>query len=349
MKYQADNNPSSEGRTVLDFPDGETLEDQAAQWVSKLDAQAPSVATVAAFKQWIKQSDEHRKVFEKHMALWNDMNVLTRMEPPAKAQLASPRVGLAHYWQQGLAVCLVLVLVLGLQWAGHSEDIYTTAIGEQKTVYLADGTAVLLNTNTQLQVAYSDQRRIIYLNYGEAHFNVAHNPDRPFEVFAGEGKVRAVGTAFTVYLKNDDVEVAVTEGVVEILPTRKQAVAAPNKLEQEPVLASAQRVEAGNVATYDRHTAEHVIQNALGGSEKLSWHKGVLVFKDEPLSRVIAEVNRYTAKKIVIPDKNIRLMKVSGFFKVSDIDAVFDALEQGFDIHAEVVSDELIYLVYHQQ
>ena len=386
MNNHTDNHSNKHGKphTVVDFPDTETLEDQAASWVSKLDADQPSKATVTAFKQWVNQSAEHRSIFEKQLALWNDMNVLTGLVAPVQAQaqqaqrvsrwpafnfgLDIRRFGLSG---QGFAVCALLTVFFVFQFNSQSPERYITAIGEQKTVQLVDGTSVLLNTNTVLEVDYSDQRRAVYLRQGQAHFAVAHNPEVPFEVFAGSGKVRAIGTAFTVYLKSDDVEVVVTEGVVAILSAQQQsntplaesaaatksssaakqgdaAVAAAEG--SSAALTDAQadapvKVSAGNVVTYDRHTAKHIIQEVLDkGIDKLSWHDGVLIFRSESLERVIKEVNRYTTIKIVIPSQEVRSIKVGGFFDMADINSVFDALEQGFDIHANVISDKLVYL-----
>ncbi len=343
--------------TVIDFPDAETLQDQAAMWVSKLDGHAPSDETIARFKQWYKQSPEHRAVFDKHMALWNDMNVLTQIHPPVKPQ---PRVySIRGAWQQGIAVAAMLVVVVGLLFSVQSPEHYVTGIGEQKTITLNDGTLVILNTNTQVRIDYSEARRKVILDQGEAHFDIAHNPNRPFEVYAGQGLVRALGTAFTVYLKSDNVEVVVTEGTVAILPNQL-ALLKPGDSNTGEHTFTASAVEstagstidsrAGTVVTYDRHTAEHIIQTVLADQDKkLSWHKGMLVFRDEPLENVIAEVNRYTPIKIVIPSKKVRELKVGGFFKVADIDSVFEALKKGFDIHAEVISDDVVYLVYRDE
>lgn len=355
MSGQNNENTKGSGR-VIEFPETETVQDQAAEWLARLDADDLEADTIAAFKQWLRQSPEHRQVFEKHQRLWSDMNVLARMEAPLKSPQAQRAA--RPFWRgpwQGVAVSLVLVLVVGVQVLMPSTQTYSTLVGEQKTIHLSDGTAVLLNTNTELQVRFSDARRTIYLSRGEAHFEVAHNPDIPFEVHAGKGRVRAVGTAFSVYLRSDDVEVVVTDGTVAILP--RPAQAAEPELDQVAALAAdalvsakAPTVSAGNIVTYDRHTAEHIQAVALGEDHnKLSWHEGLLVFRGESLARVVAEVNRYTDLKIVIPSESVKAMKVGGFFKVDDIESVFEALEKGFDIHAEYVDEGLVYLVYREQ
>ena len=344
--------------SVVAFPGNDSIDDQAAQWVAKLDTDSPSRETVTQFKQWLNQSPEHKASFEKYQALWSGMNVLTEIVPPVKEpgqEAASFMPWWQTQWSRSLVAGFALLLIVIVFNSGGQH--YRTAVGEQKTVVLDDGTSVLMNTDTELRVDYSDSRRKIILIRGEAHFDIAHNPERPFDVVAGMGGVRAIGTAFSVYLRTDDVEVVVTEGTVEILtspeadqspPAGQQLAAsdpAATKLVPKPT-----RVTAGNIVTYDRHTAEHVMQQALGDSaDKLSWHKGLLVFRGEPLENVIAQVNRYTTLKIVIPDQTVRDLKVGGFFKVSDIESVFQALEEGFDIYAEPVSAELVYLVYRGQ
>ena len=356
------NPPNSSQPTVIEFPDNASLDDQAASWLGKLDADQPSAATIAGFKQWLNQSPQHRAVFERHQALWADMNVLAHMDAPVRQQ-AKPQKRWLFNPAPALAACLLTLMVItGLFFSG-GPDHYQTAIGEQKTVQLNDGTVVLLNTNTLLEVHYSDQRRRVNLVQGEAHFEVAHNPARPFEVLAGQGWVQAVGTAFTVYLKSDDVEVVVTEGVVAILPadtsasptaTSPAALPPPNSTAvtgtpPAPSPEATNNILAGHIATYDRHTAEHVMQVALSDpADKLSWHKGMLVFRDEPLQQVVEEINRYTQLKIIIPSPQLREMRVGGFFKVSDIASVFEALEQGFDIHAKVISEGVVYLEHKQ-
>lgn len=122
-----------------------------------------------------------------------------------------------------------MALVVGwslLQPPGYSAE-YRTAIGEQQDVSLPDGSSILLNTHTSLNVQFSKERRSVFLDAGEAHFEVAHDPDRPFVVATKVGVVRAVGTAFTVYVRDDEeTEGTVTDGVVEVSQVSEPLVAA---------------------------------------------------------------------------------------------------------------------------
>ena len=122
-----------------------------------------------------------------------------------------------------------MVVVTVFDFGDSQQALYVTAIGEQKTITLADNSVVQLNTNSRLSVDYNDKLRGIHLIEGEAHFQVAHNPDLPFEVYTGTGVVRAVGTSFSVYIKHKQVEVVVDQGIVEI--DTMPAPALPNKTE----------------------------------------------------------------------------------------------------------------------
>ena len=332
--------------TVVDFSGQGSIDDQAARWVARLDVDQPSAATLADFKQWVRQSAAHREAFEGYLELWHGMNVATELVPPSRQRALTARFPLPRLaW--GLASVL-LVALLSLQVLSPANSHYSTAIGEQRQVGLPDGSTALLNTNTRLAVHYSDQRREIHLLQGEAHFEVEKNPDRPFEVFAGKGLVRAVGTAFTVHLRDEDVEVVVTEGVIEIDTVAASTNAgprlpAPTSTEEQP------RVGAGAFATYDRHTAKHILLAELDTlAAKTAWQQGLLMFENEALAHVVAEVGRYTTTKIIIPDKRLREFKVDGQFKVGDTVAMFEALSISFNIRAEAVGDGLVYLVLNE-
>ncbi len=349
--------------TVVDIDEQSSLDDQAAKWVARLDDDTPSDSTLREFRQWAQQSPRHREAFEAYVGVWEQMNQLAHMVPPRVSEV--PR---ALPWHRvlvsapGLAACaLVLSMVLLFQpWWVPGHEQYVTALGEQKTITLPDGSTALLNTSTEIDVRYRHDRRVIYLAKGEAHFDVVKNPDAPFEVHAGQGLVRAVGTAFGVYLRDDDVEVVVTEGVVELDSLRAPAAlpevaappssagsALPDRLpahnKTKPALA---QVRAGNLATYDRRTARHMLLAELEKiEEKIAWHQGLLVFDDEPLENVVAELARYTPIKILIPDPAVRKLKVGGHFKVGDTEAIFQALQLSLNLRVETVSEDVVYLL----
>lgn len=332
---------------VVALSDLECVDSQAARWVARLDNGQPSPQTLADFKFWINQSPAHKRAFESYVELWDGMNIATELVPPRHqrsswAGFTQPRRRVA--W--ALASVLLLA-VFTLQLLPSSDPVYRTAVGEQRLVSLPDGSTVFLNTDTRIVVGYRQGRREIHLQRGEALFDVAHKPDRPFEVYAGKGMVRAVGTVFSVYLRPSDVEVVVTDGAVEIgaapleLDNESEQEAPASELSMMPP-----RVKAGHIATFDRHTAQHIEQAELQKSaNKTAWHHGLLLFEDESLQLVIEQMGRYTSERFIIPEQSLRDFKVSGQFRVGDTDAMLEALRISFNIQSQGIDDGIIYLV----
>ena len=229
--------PNNENISAFDEP--KSVQAQASAWLAKLDNDKPSSQDLQAFKRWVNEDEAHIAAFKKVAAAWDELNILTRLpsllEQKAlqrkeqshnenSAQPATPKFGIPTFSFRHIAVAATMVmgLMLGLQQFFNSpqQAMVWTAVGEQKTITLPDNSVVQLNTNSRIQFDYDGGVRAVYLHQGEAHFTVAKNPDRPFEVYAGTGLVRAIGTAFSVTLndRSDEVNVLVTEGVVEIAP-----------------------------------------------------------------------------------------------------------------------------------
>ena len=398
---------------VVDFPETKTIDQQASEWLAKLDAENPSAEVLAAFKDWVNATEAHRLAFEEMVAFWDDMNILTQAVLPREQLQAkaiqkaahervpepnqTPLVGLLSPLQalfthstvstraiSTKAAFATVMLTIGLLittslWS-PAPKLYITGIGEQKTIELADHSIVQLNTNSRLEVDYSDDYRRLTLVQGEAHFDVAHNPDRPFEVYAGQGLVRAIGTSFTVHMRKIDVEVIVTEGTVEFDRTDSTAVAQQPKTQinvtaiQGPLNTEtgnsatgnsetgnsetsastnpakpSLKVEAGNMLTYSANDLDDIKQLVASQIEQqLAWRKGMLMFQGEPLQNVVEEVSRYTDLKIIIPERSAREMKVGGLFKVGDTESLFEALRDGFDIHVKEVSSNVVYLISNE-
>lgn len=382
MSHHKDTHSSqSNSGAVLDFPESKTIQVQAAAWLAKLDAEQPSKTDLAEFKQWVNADPTHRSAFEELVEFWDEMNILTQAVLPRELQTPelmreqkreqerepTPRPSAFAYNKaaMGTAFLSVATLVIALTIMLTGPTIYTTGIGEQQTIQLTDNSTVQLNTNSRLEVDYSDKYRRLTLSHGEAHFDVAHNPDRPFEVYAGQGLVRAIGTAFTVHIRKIDIEVLVTEGTVEL--DRAEAGKQPQQPPSAPIINTSVviapnsnispqhatkgftpglKVSAGNKVMYDKDLLNEVqLVVASQIEEQLSWRQGMLLFKGEPLQKVVDEVSRYTTLKIIIPERSARELKVGGLFKVGDTDSLFEALRDGFGIHVKEVSSDVVYLI----
>ena len=346
--------PGPASANIIDIGEARSVDTQASEWLAKLDAEAPGSDVRREFNRWIQEDPSHRQAFEAMVAFYDDMNVLTQAVLPRELQADNPAPVTPHSTQAGgwwqaprLAACAV-VLAMAVWFVPGllpQDKLYITQIGEQRPLQLADGSRVLLNTNSRLRVDYSRGIRRLDLLQGEAHFEVEHDPARPFEVHTGKGLVRAVGTAFTVHIQPRGVEVLVTDGVIELdqaePPTTQVASAAPNRAS-----AVGLQVPAGKVVVYEQEAlAQLSLTKVELMEEQVAWQKGLLVFNNRHLSEVVAEVSRYTSLKIVIPERAMRELKVGGLFAVGDTESLFEALRDGFDIHTERVSEDVVYLV----
>ena len=331
-----------------------SINQQACAWIAKLHGE-PSAKDLQNFRAWMAQSPAHKTEVRQLAKLWGELDVLTELavvQEPLSTQSTSARLfdkvaALIKFsnWNRPLAamVTATLVAVLALPIIiDINKTTYSTDIGEQELITLRDGSTVLLNTNSSIRVDYSLETRNISLLSGQAHFEVTKDNSRPFNVYAGTGLVRAVGTAFSVYLQPDIIEVTVTEGTIE-LSAVAPAPAPTNQPETEPTAPSKtitklSLVTAGQNATMDQDTSSIDSIEVIDAPEivqKLAWHQGLLRFSGDPLEDVVAEISRYTDLSIVILDPEIRDLRIGGFFKVGETEKMFQALETSFGVRVE--------------
>lgn len=213
---------------------------------------------------------------------------------------------------------------------------YYTRIGEQQTIGLADGSVVTLNTAGQLVADYSGTARRILLERGEAYFDVASDPNRPFTVDLGVRSVTVVGTEFSIRKDPQRYEVAVIEGAVSI---------GGYSLDSEPAnlpSTAQQRVEAGWVAEFDVQTNELKAFQPESMDRYVAWRNGMVTFAREPLYRVVQELNRYSRKKILIEDTAVMELSVYVIVDVHEIDAALDGLSRLLPIEVAWHYDRIV-------
>ena len=337
------------GPKVVNFHERKTVRAQASDWIARLEINDCSAKDMNAFSVWVNESLENRSEFERLSALWGDLNVLTELELPSGRAQRPMTFQLIFQWFAGgltwagasLAATALFVGLTVLLWQQGRPEYYQTAIGEQQVIVLPDKSIINLNTNSRLKVDYSASRRGIYLMQGEAHFDVEKDVERPFEVHAAKGLVRAVGTAFNVHMRSDDVEVIVSEGIVEL-----DAVSSIEGDEQ-PLTDDNVRLLVGEQATFLRVKPEVLVrESGVDFQRKLGWRTGSLEFKRDLLSDVVTEVSRYTEKDIVIVDEEARQLRVGGRFKIGDVDVLLEVLSSGFGIEVSREENNVIYLSY---
>ncbi|MGS2722632.1 FecR family protein [Porticoccus sp. GXU_MW_L64] len=338
------------------------IKQEAAEWLIRLDSETPLSANERSeLVDWMKQGDVQREALKDIATLWGKMNILTELvlvsgDMGAAGSLSKPKGwglfprGLA--WAASAASIVFLALLV---WPSHNvgqdNGLYVTAVGQQKTIVLHDQSVVQLNTNSQVEIAYSGEHRDIRLLQGEAHFTVAHNKGWPFRVYAGKSRVQALGTAFSVYLTNTDARVTVTDGKVGLTaikpdnPTVDSGRSPVGKTAPEVFQNDLGRLEAGQSATiknivFGQLDADLSLELAQEINEEdidrqLAWRKGLLMFSGEPLEQVVAEISRYTNLSIEIADPEVRALKIGGQFRVGDTDDMLDSFETNMGLEVQ--------------
>lgn len=293
--------------------------DEAARWYAKLNSTTVTTEALRAFRDW-RRVKENAIAYADIEDFWQRIEVLKNdadIKEAAEQALdpKKPASPLSGPGAKGLAIAL---LALGLAaagaygWRAINGVTYSTGVGEQRTLRLADGSKVQLDTDSKLRVRISGVERQIELARGQAFFSVARDASRPFVVEAGDTKIRALGTRFDVRRRAGDVQVVLTEGKVRV----------DGRKEGQP---SAWILAPGDTITVGKKTPSPAIRRA-DVEAATSWTQGRLTFQDQPLASAIAEVNRYSSEKIVLTDPSQAKARVSGSFEAGDTEAFLTAI-----------------------
>jgi len=307
---------------------------QAADWFAQARSADSHPASDQAWLEWI-EDDGHQRAYENCELAW-ELAAELRHTPTLAALLAAadsltaaPRTASAARptWRvplRHIALAASVVAVGAVAWLFLNRPAtleYRTAVGEQHTVFLADGSSVLLNTDSLMRVEFSGHRRHIALLRGEALFNVSHDRSRPFEVRALQGVTTAVGTQFDVEITRGGAAVSVLEGTVTVggdaIGTSAPAVA----------------VAAGSGVGYSQEGGVSALRPAEVDRIQ-GWRTQRMVFNDIPLDTALAEYNRYTRTPIVLRDPTLGSRHINGVFHIGDEAAFLSALDQGLHLKA---------------
>jgi transmembrane sensor len=334
-------------------------ESTATASLARRDAGAGSADDQAALEAWLHAATAHRVAFLRLEATWRRADRLRALGaghtdplPPPRGEWAFSPFGRTddtgvrpavrripmRRMARGLlamAACLVLALALWPAWhrpAAVESTSYATPVGALREVALADGSRITLSSDSRVRVTYSGDERHIELQRGEAFFDVAKDPGRPFTVEAGPRRVTAVGTRFDVRRDSADLRVVVTQGVV-----RLEAQAGVDG-QRRPVTL----LPAGSVALASGDGVTVQSGPVAQAEDRLRWRSGFLVFHDTPLASAAAEFNRYNTRKIVVADAATGALRVGGNFRWSNAEAFVRLLQQGFPVRVEQRADAIV-------
>jgi transmembrane sensor len=215
-------------------------------------------------------------------------------------------------WLLGAAAALAAVTAVGFGSSYFFQPAiraYATAIGERETIRFADGSQIELNTNTKLRAEVSASRRKVWLDRGEAYFQIRHDASNPFVVIAGDRYVTDLGTKFRIRRDPGRLEVALVEGRAQLETSDAQAPKKPMVLTPGDTA----------IATADKVSLTRTPSKGL--ARELAWRHGNIIFNNTTLAAAAAEFNRYNREKIVIADPAVANTAIYGTFQTNNVSA----------------------------
>jgi transmembrane sensor len=334
--------------SVLAFPDPRRSREEASLWLARLD-RGLSDDERSGLRDWLRDTVNNRAFLEMGK-LWRGLDIISvlselfplnaeELNPPPRRSF--PSIALAAIAAACISAVGTLMLAGDTPWSLLESrppprpvfsETWRTTVGEKRVARLADGSIVTLNTGSRIVVFYAPLARDVYLSYGEATFDVSHDPSRPFNVHAGKRVMQATGTIFNVRVFADDnVELTVSEGQVKVLYEPQRPLDTPERLRDDFMHVDT------TVHAHEMALVEPTMQTVrrLEPSEmdsRLAWQRGEVNFQGEPLENVIAEVNRYSNTRFVIGDERLRDVRVGGYFKVGDVEGLLASLRENFFI-----------------
>ncbi len=278
------------------------LDADAAVWLARLHGPQEE-AVRPALDAWLAEDPAHAEAFGRANETWAILPRAARLgqeEDRSRPSFARPRV----LYPAALAACLLVVVgFAAFWWSLAGAGAYATAPGEQKVATLADGSRIALNTDTRVDVRFNADRRQIELDRGEAMFEVAHDAGRPFVVIAGDTRIQAIGTVFTVRRTRDDVIVTLIKGKVAVSHGRPRT----GGLAEAPLV-----LRPGEKLTEPADGPRRIEPESVEAAT--AWRRGQTVFYETPLGSAVTELNRYGGPPIVVDDPRVAALPVSGVF-----------------------------------
>jgi transmembrane sensor len=334
----------------------ERAESAAATWIARRERDDWSGDDQVQLDAWINASTDNRVAWLRVSAAWQQTSRLRSLTTsaahgtvPARDNIHMPffdsggTAGMpsptssgkvphrTHVRARALAGAVVLAVAAIAAWyvlrVGPS---YQTEIGALQAVSLTDGSKVTLDTNTRIHVDVTQTERRVDLEQGEAYFEVAKDLARPFVVIAGDKRIVAVGTQFSVRNERGEVRVIVTEGSVQV------------ERGTGDTTRHMMQLQAGSIARAGPDAVLVEEQPISELEQLLSWRTGHLSFDDSPLADAVAEFNRYNTRKIVILDPAVAAIRIGGNFRATNIDAFVRLIASDFPITVTPQGQEIV-------
>jgi len=285
--------------------DSDSRLNAASVWYSRLNGDSHPESVWEDFAAWLAADDANRIAFDRVEALYAELEGLApELAAIDRARMPTSSNVIEFSARPPRRPSLRV-------WLGAAATV-AAALGESRSVALADGTTIEMNTASTLTVAFNGRERRVTLEQGEALFRVGADNARPFLVLVGGREVRDIGTVFNILRDRDRTVVTVESG--------KVMISSPGTATPDVQLGAGDQLAARD--------GNGQVLNRVDPAQATSWRDGYLTYKEAPLSVVVADLNRYFAGHIVLADKNTGVHRFSGVLKVDDEDAVLNRLAQ---------------------
>lgn len=307
----------------------------AERWVARMDAGDLSAQDQARLEAWLAQDDRNPGVLLRTHAAWLSLDQTRAVLGQVEDGQTEEKVAAAPQWHRRKiligAMAASVTAVIARFTLLPSPLKYVTNVGEVRRVPLADGSAMTMNSGTVLAVSMEHHARHVDLAQGEAWFEVAKDPGRPFVVAAGRIRTQAVGTAFSVRKREAGVEVLVTEGVVETWSDRERGQRI--------------RLTAGERLLITDNAVIHYGPAQLGSVERaLAWRTGMISLSGTTLADAADEFNRYNQRQLLVIDPEVAAEQMAGQFRFNDLEGFAMAVKNSFNLHIDMSNPAYIKL-----
>jgi transmembrane sensor len=315
--------------------DARAIGEQAADWLERRERGGFGERDNAAFEAWLSESTAHLTAYWRVRAAWERANRLSAFGSQSNAlrKPVTPQKSPSQFFRR-VAAAVVAVAALGAGAALYlsppaqpADMTYATTVGGKKVIVLTDGSRIELNTDTILRLDGADRRKV-WLDKGEAYFDIHHNARHPFVVIANGHRVTDLGTKFFIREDADRLEVALIEGRASLESVGRKSnpqILTPGHF--AVATASLTSISAKPVATL---------------ANDLSWRNGTLIFRGMTLADAASEFNRYNRKKLLVSDPKVAGLKIDGTFPANNVEAFLDAVQSALKVHVEDRGSEAV-------
>ena len=331
-----------------------SLRETAALWHERAGQENASAETRNGLQAWLGKSAEHVAAYRSIERSWSQLKnaasapQIIQLRHESAMRLTRQTAATLRPLRWTLAAALILLSLGAALWILHPNGFglsslawrksetqspivrtYATKTGDRLTIALEDGSQVTLNTETQLEVAFSKSSRTVRLSRGEALFEVAKDKTRSFVVQTQNRRFVAVGTAFDVHIQTDQVKVTMLEGTVHAESMEPGSLILATVTAGEQLITSSRAQQSVRRVDTERET---------------SWRRGQLIFDNTPLGEAVDELNRYSSTHIVLVDSKLAGLRLSGTFATGGTSTFVEALTAYFPIQIEHADARVVTL-----